>query len=180
MHTLDMKNVQVIAGVLGQTVALEFYEGQVEAILEEFQTLNEAVEKDGKGMVSGRLIDRMRSAMNVREESRKRKLFQLVARNNKIYSDILIRLRLLDRKRPGLDEAEWKFAHYHNMWEELREEFELQLRFDHLHFKLDLIHDNAKFFLEVLATRRGEWLEWMIIVLIGAEIMLSLYDINYK
>ena len=178
VQQLDIKNVQVIAGVLGQTVALEFYEAQVGAILKEFQGLNDSIEDDSDEMSSGRFFSHLKSALNPREENKKRRLLQLVARNNKIYSELLIRLRLLDRKRPGIDEAEWKHEHYRDMWEELREEFELQLRFDSLHFKLDMIHDNAKFFLEVFATRRGEWLEWMIIVLITAEIALSAYDIT--
>ena len=179
VQQLDIKNVQVIAGVLGQTVALEFYEAQVAAVLEEFRELNDSVERESHEMSSGRFYSHLKSALNPREENKKRRLFQLVARNNKIYSELLIRLRLLDRKRPGIDEAEWKHEHYRDMWEELREEFELQLRFDSLNFKLDMIHDNAKFFLEVLATRRGEWLEWLIIVLIGAEIVLSVYDITH-
>ena len=45
IRNIDLTNVQVISCVMGQTVALEFYESQVDGILEEFQELNTAVEK---------------------------------------------------------------------------------------------------------------------------------------
>ena len=45
VRRIDLTNVQVISCVMGQTVALEFYESQVDGILEEFQEINTAVER---------------------------------------------------------------------------------------------------------------------------------------
>jgi uncharacterized Rmd1/YagE family protein len=48
------------------------------------------------------------------------------------------------------------------MWEGLWQEFELQARFKNLDFKLEMIQNNTKFFLEVINTRHGEKLEWCV------------------
>jgi uncharacterized Rmd1/YagE family protein len=87
------------------------------------------------------------------------------------------------------------------MWEGLWREFELQGRFKNLDFKLEMIQDNTKFFLEAFDTRHGAKLEWYvhdfsnakptwwshtyalclllqrryIIILISVEIVISLY-----
>ena len=71
-------------------------------------------------------------------------------------------------KRPG--DAAWDSSRYHSMWESLREEFELNERFSNLNFKLELIQHNTKFFLELLGERKGERLEWYIIILISIEL----------
>jgi uncharacterized Rmd1/YagE family protein len=51
-------------------------------------------------------------------------------------------------------------------------------RFDHIEFKLDLIQNNAKFFLEVLENKKTNTLEWIIIVLISFECMLMMLDMS--
>ena len=91
-----------------------------------------------------------------------------------LHTDIILNLKLLDRARPG--EATWNFENYHALWETLQEEFELQQRFQNIDFKLELIQNNIKFFLEVNAHNKGFRLEWAIIVLISAELALGIYD----
>ena len=50
-------------------------------------------------------------------------------------------------------------------------------RFKHLEFKLNLIQHNTKFFLEVMHNQKSDTLEWIIIVLISAEICIGLCDL---
>jgi uncharacterized Rmd1/YagE family protein len=69
---------------------------------------------------------------------------------------------------------------YGRIWEFLRAELEMDPRFKILDMKLNLIQDNLKYFLEILQARKSDSLEWTIIVLIGAEICLSLYDLFSK
>jgi uncharacterized Rmd1/YagE family protein len=57
-------------------------------------------------------------------------------------------------------------------------EFEIEARFDHIEFKLDLIQQNAKFFLEILHNQKSDTLEWIIIILISFECMLMLMDMT--
>ncbi|CAK4085014.1 unnamed protein product [Aphanomyces euteiches] len=129
----------VIAGVLAQTVALEHYERQVDAILAEFEKLNTLVEKKGPQTA---LFGLTFLGTQSTEREQHRKLFQIVATNNTLLIDLVSKLRVIDRKRPG--DAAWSHTRYHNMWEILLEEFELNERFNNLNFKLELIQHNTK------------------------------------
>lgn len=131
VREIDHINVHVIAGVLSQTVALEFYERQCETILREFEKLNTDVEKNGP-----------RGALFGRENEQTKRLFKIVASNNTLLIDLVSKLRVIDRKRPG--DPAWSQTRYHNMWESLLEEFELHERFQNLNFKLELIQHNTK------------------------------------
>ncbi|TMW69573.1 hypothetical protein Poli38472_001729 [Pythium oligandrum] len=174
VREIDHINIHVIAGVLAQTVALEHYERQIEAILSEFEKLNTAVERKGpRGALFGIGIGDKQT-----ERQQHKKLFQIVATNNTLLIDLVSKLRVIDRKRPG--DAAWSHTRYHTMWESLLEEFELNERFNNLNFKLELIQHNTKFFLEVLGTHKGERMEWYIIILIAAELLISLYELLIK
>ena len=50
-------------------------------------------------------------------------------------------------------------------------------RFKNLEFKLNLVQHNTKFFLEVMHNQKSDTLEWIIIVLISAEICIGLCDL---
>ncbi|KAI9917709.1 hypothetical protein PsorP6_012387 [Peronosclerospora sorghi] len=167
VREIDHINVHVIAGVLSQTVALEFYERQCETILREFEKLNSDVEKKGP-----------RGALFGRENEQTKRLFKIVASNNTLLIDLVSKLRVIDRKKPG--DPAWSQARYHSMWESLLEEFELNERFQNLNFKLELIQHNTKFFLEVLDSHKGERLEWYIIILISVELGIGVYELLMK
>ncbi|KAK4769131.1 hypothetical protein SAY86_027281 [Trapa natans] len=83
-------------------------------------------------------------------EMERKKLFQLVGKANSNLADI---------------------------WEFLRDEFELTQRFASLDFKLKFVEHNIRFLQEILQNRKSDFLEWLIIVLIAAEILISVYDI---
>ncbi|TYZ62145.1 hypothetical protein PybrP1_009616 [[Pythium] brassicae (nom. inval.)] len=174
VREIDHINIHVIAGVMAQTVALEHYERQIEAILTEFEKLNTAVEKNGpRGALFGLGIgDKMT------ERQQHKKLFKIVATNNTLLIDLVSKLRVIDRKRPG--DPAWSHTRYHTMWESLLEEFELNERFNNLNFKLELIQHNTKFFLEVLGSHKGERLEWYIIIIIAAELAIAVVELVMK
>ncbi len=48
----------------------------------------------------------------------------------------------------------------------------------HIEFKLNLIQQNAKFFLEVLHAQKSNTLEWVIIMLISLECVLMILDMS--
>lgn len=47
-----------------------------------------------------------------------------------------------------------------------------------IEFKLNLIQENAKFFLEVMHSQKSNTLEWVIIVLISFECVLMILDMS--
>lgn len=60
----------------------------------------------------------------------------------------------------------------------MKNEFEIYNRFENIEFKLNLIQENAKFFLEVLQGQKSNTLEWVIIVLIAFECVLMCLDMS--
>lgn len=154
LQRLDAHNVSVIASVLAQSVALDHYANRVDGMLEEFKFLNHEMERTGSFTM------------------RRERLFQIVATVNSVLADVITRLGVLERS-----DTAWKFANYERVWSGMRDDFEINARFDALNTKMSLIQDNVKYFLEVLQNRKSDTLEWIIIVLISAEICVSLFDI---
>lgn len=60
----------------------------------------------------------------------------------------------------------------------MRHEFEIESRFENIEFKLNLIQQNAKFFLEMLNDKKSNSLEWTIIVLILFECILMIMEMS--
>lgn len=151
LPAVDVHNLSVIATVMAQSVALDHYSVKVDAMLETFTRLNSSVEKTG-----------VFSALE------KHSLFRLVALNNTLFTEIISKIGLLERS-----ETAWKNVVYTQIWEGLRDEFEVEDRFQKMEFKLNLVQLNTKFFLEILANQKSNALEWIIIVLISLEIIVS-------
>lgn len=57
-------------------------------------------------------------------------------------------------------------------------EFEIDDRFGNIEDKLDMIQQNAKFFLEILHNQKTNTLEWIIIVLIMFECILMILEMS--
>ncbi len=154
---LDAKNLSIVATVMAQTVALDYYADSVDRMLENFQEMNLRIEN-----MTGRDDNPLR---NIDKQG----LYKLVASNNTIITNVLSHLGIFE----GTDAA-WDNADYHYTWEVLRNDFELDYRFKDLSLKLDIIKDNSRFFLGMLQGEKSERLEWIIILLIAAEIAIGL------
>ena len=155
LQRLDLNNIGVIGTVLAQTVALEHYERRVDNMIEIFSGLNKATEEMGQ--------------LDIKKD----RLFKLVARNNNTLTFVSTRMKIMARS-----ETAWQYAQYDQVLQHLRRDFELQRRFEHLDYKLDLIQTQAKFYLDIIQNQKSDTLEWTIIILIAIEICVSLYDIS--
>jgi hypothetical protein len=60
----------------------------------------------------------------------------------------------------------------------MRDEFLIDERFDDIEFKLNLIQQNTKFFLEVMHQNKTNLLEWIIIGLIALECGLMCLEMS--
>lgn len=154
LKKLNTDNIRIVSSILGQSIALDHYGRKVDALVTIFSDLNQKMEKTGTFTMK-------RTA-----------LFKVVATANTTLADVILRLGLLERS-----DAAWKDANYAVLWEFLREEYELDERFESFDFKLEIIQHNVRFFLEVLQNRKSDTLEWIIILLIAGEICVSLYEI---
>ncbi|KAM0937458.1 hypothetical protein DsansV1_C25g0188691 [Dioscorea sansibarensis] len=154
LKSLDIDGVRIIASVLGQSIALDYFVGQVDDMVEEFTGINRGMEKSGTFTMQ------------------RKKLFQLVGKANSNLADVIIKLGLFDRS-----EIAWKNANYAQILEYLREEYELTQRFGSLDFKLKFVEHNVHFLQEVLQNRRSDLLEWGIIILLTIENIIAMYEI---
>eukprot|EP00980_Cylindrotheca_fusiformis_P013337 scaffold3399_cov117-Cylindrotheca_fusiformis.AAC.7 len=150
VQELNMKSVDVISNVMAQSVALDSYNDTVDELLANFELINQQVTATGD-LTS---VD-------------KDKMFRAVARNNSIFIEMVSKVGIKDR----LDTA-WNLSQYEDVHDGMKEEFDIDIRFEHIEFKLNLIQQNAKFFLDVLSQQKSNTLEWIIIVLITFECVL--------
>ncbi|RYR25845.1 hypothetical protein Ahy_B02g059859 isoform A [Arachis hypogaea] len=157
LQYLNIDGIRTIGSVLGQSIALDYYGRQVDGMVAEFTDINREMEATGKFQMQ------------------RKKLFQLVGKANSNLADVILKLGLFERS-----DIAWKDAKYAQIWEYLRDEFELTQRFASLDFKLKFVEHNIRFLQEILQNRKSDFLEWLIIALIGAEILLSLYDIVHR
>uniref|UniRef100_A0A803P1Z3 DUF155 domain-containing protein n=2 Tax=Cannabis sativa TaxID=3483 RepID=A0A803P1Z3_CANSA len=157
LQYVNTDGIRTIGSVLGQSIALDYYVRQVDGMVAEFTDINREMETTGNFKM------------------KKKKLFQLVGKANSNLADVILKLGLFERS-----DIAWKDAKYAQIWEYLREEFEVTQRFASLDFKLKFVEHNIRFLQEILQNRKSDLLEWLIIALIGAEILLSLYDIIHR
>lgn len=156
VRDLDLNTVAVISKVLAQTVALDSYGDTVDDLLATFASINSAVQKTGTF-----------------SDLEKEILFKVVAQNNSLFIDMIGRLGIKDRS-----ETAWNLTEYERVWEDMKDEFEIEERFGQIEFKLNLIQQNAKFFLGLLHHQKSNSLEWVIIVLIAFEGVLMCLDMS--
>ncbi|KAF5733780.1 hypothetical protein HS088_TW16G00220 [Tripterygium wilfordii] len=154
LQFLNIDGIRTIGSVLGQSIALDYYVRQVDGMVAEFTDINRGMEKTGTFTMD------------------KKKLFQIVGKANSNLADVILKLGLFERS-----DIAWKNAKYAQIWEYLRDEFELQQRFASLDFKLKFVEHNIRFLQEILQNRKSDFLEWLIIVLISVEIIISLYEL---
>ncbi|CDP04314.1 unnamed protein product [Coffea canephora] len=157
LQYLNIDGIRTIGSVLGQSIALDYYVRQVDGMVAEFTDINRGMEKTGTFKME------------------RKKLFQLVGKANSNLADVILKLGLFERS-----DIAWKDAKYAQIWEYLRDEFELTQRFASLDFKLKFVEHNIRFLQEILQNRKSDFLEWLIIILIAAEILISVYDIAHK
>uniref|UniRef100_A0ACD5WNT7 Uncharacterized protein n=1 Tax=Avena sativa TaxID=4498 RepID=A0ACD5WNT7_AVESA len=154
LRDLSIDGIRTIGSVLGQSIALDYYIRQVDGMVAEFTDINRGMEKTG--------------TFNME----KKKLFQLVGKANSNLADVILKLGLFERS-----DIAWKNANYAQIWEFLRDEYELTQRFGNLDFKLKFVEHNIRFLQEILQNRKSDFLEWLIIILISVEILISVYNI---
>ncbi|CAN1798464.1 Protein RETARDED ROOT GROWTH-LIKE [Linum perenne] len=157
LQYLNIDGIRTIGSVLGQSIALDYYGRQVDGMVAEFTDINRGMEKTGTFSMDSK------------------KLFQLVGKANSNLADIILKLGLFERS-----DIAWKDAKYGQIWEYLRDEFELTQRFASLDFKLKFVEHNIRFLQEILQNRKSDFLEWLIIVLISVEIVISVFDISHR
>ncbi|MBI4133760.1 RMD1 family protein [Candidatus Uhrbacteria bacterium] len=154
--SLTLERLEVIAEIMAQSVAIDVFDAQVDALLHSFSAFTTELERRG------------RVAINTS------KILKLIGKDYSILESVIVRLSLLDKP-----EILWEDPRLETLFLSLRSMFELEDRFTNLDYKLRFIQSNSQLMLETLRSRREELLEVTIVVLIAVEIFLIVYEIFY-
>jgi uncharacterized Rmd1/YagE family protein len=147
LESLNISKVALISVVLGRSVALDFYDKEVEKVLSEFESIMKSfIETGGTNQSSKNLVKKIGFAMNVRHLT-------------------VTQMAFLDK--PDLTWDDQKLDKFYN---ELAEYYELDDRYEVLDDKLETIFRNAEFISDYITSRRTLAAEIIIIVLIAVEL----------
>ncbi|KAG6759903.1 hypothetical protein POTOM_036399 [Populus tomentosa] len=119
LKTLDTDSIRIIGSVLGQSIALDYLFHRVAGI-------NRAMEKTGTFSMD------------------RKKLLQLVGKANSNLADVILKVGLFESlyhlcSFTFRSEIAWRDAKYAQIYEYLREEYEVTQRFGNLDFKLKFV-----------------------------------------
>lgn len=147
---VDSTTLDVIATVLAQSVAIDYYDEDVQAIL------------DRVGAVAGEV------ARQGRPLGRTRDFVRFVGAAMASQVEIISAISLLDK--PDLT---WENEAADRLHDKMRNNFEIQERHKALEIKLSTIRETLQTLIEFSQTRRMVFLEAAIVALIVFEILLS-------
>lgn len=154
LKEINVERLQVIADVLAKSVVLAHYEAQVDENIERIEPLARDLKLHGK--ISGNAKDMLRHIGTM------------------LWSEYVMVGRVNVHEKP---EVLWENPELEGFFIRIEDEFEIIERHTALERKLKLISQTAESLLNVLNSRHSMRLEWYIIILIAAEILLMLYEL---
>jgi uncharacterized Rmd1/YagE family protein len=149
----SLPTLQVVAEVLARSVVLERFEVRVGATFETLQPM-------AAGLGSGRL-----TRVNYRN---------LLKRLGDVLLDqqeMVGRIAVTDKP-----DVLWDHPELERLYARLDDEFEIPDRFEAVEAKLNMIGRTIQTSIDLVQNRRSMRVEWYIVILIVAEIVLTLYD----
>lgn len=147
----DIERLQLVADILGKSVALSYYEANVARIFDRIEPMAAKLHKSGR---SGRQAREFLSHMG---------------------QTLLIQTKIVGRvevdEKPDLL---WDKPELSRMFSRLEDEYEIRERHSALKQKLELIYQTAETMMGLLSDRRTLHVEWYITILIVIEIVMGL------
>lgn len=156
VHEQKKYHTDLVATVIAKSVSLDKSEVEVDALLDKIEAVVHNLSQGNLG-VSDSELARMTSEILT---------FRL---------DALSSLRLLDNP-----DITWDNEEASALYQELLVLFELKERYENLRHKTETLMDITDAFSGLAHAKRGTRLEWIIIILIAFEIVLSLYEMFVK
>jgi len=157
LDNLSLDRLDILALILGQSTALEYFENKVDEMLVRIKEIGLDLKKKGR-------LDRSSNKI-------KRFIGNCITTN----LDLVANLALLDKP----DEI-WNDQLLDDLYRETREMFEIRDRYKTLDYKLRMIQENLELIADLLQHRYANWLEWAIIILIAVEIVFFIYELFLK
>jgi uncharacterized Rmd1/YagE family protein len=154
LHDTRLERLQILANVLGKTVALAQYEADIATSFDKIEPF--ALELEQSGLGGGNLRELLRH------------IGRVLLNEHKLLGRVEV------AEKPDLL---WEHHELDSLYARLEAEYELSERAQMLDRKLELISRTVRTVLDLLQHRRSLRVEWYIVILIVVEIALSLYDL---
>lgn len=140
--------MRIIAMLLAQSVALDYLERETDSAMAGFNQYLDDLRNNGRIRLSGRkILKSIGFAMQTR-------------------FNVLNNVALFDKPAET-----WEYESIANLYQEVFDMFDIPERQEVLSTKLDFISENTRMLFEVLSSRKSHYLEWIVIFLIGIEIV---------
>lgn len=150
---IDSSLLRIVMLNIGQSVALDYYEKLTDELITSSKHYIEQLETLGKIRIS------------------KTNLLKYIGKVLNIKNSIVDNLYILDD--PNLV---WEDEELNLLNRNLKINFDINTRFKDIDYRLQIVEDNLRLFTDVLNVRESSRLEWVIIILILCEIMISLFN----
>ncbi len=152
VHNLADYQTGILSVVLAKSVALEKVEADIEDLLDEIEPI----------------IDRLQHGnLSARDDT----VAKIASRILRFKYSTVSYIMLLDKP-----DITWNDSDAEMMYTNLSRVFELDERYDKLQAKSSTLMDILQMFTSLAQHRKSNSLEWVIIILIGVEIVISLVD----
>lgn len=149
IRAFSAERISLIAEVLAQSSAIEYFDLKTDEIVASFEKINSELEKNGRLKISTREI------------------VKIIGTGNSILQSLITRLSLLDQP-----DIVWDNAELESLYKNMRSFYELDNRFKNIGFKVDYIKNNSETIISLLQHRHSAGLEWIVIILIAIEIVI--------
>lgn len=146
---LEPRTVGLISLVVAQSVAMEYYEDDLDALIEALMERSRQLQREG-GL-----------------PGRARELMRLIGRGMTMRSEVVHTLSLLDS--PGVT---WEEEALDKLYRELRGAFEIEERYRALDHESRIVQDNLALLVDIVRQRRYTILEVTVAVFVVAETLL--------
>jgi uncharacterized Rmd1/YagE family protein len=149
----ENKNLVAVSHAMAQSIKLSSFEKHAQDTIEKTKHLPKSLAKTGKINLSKKALAKIRG--------------QLFLTN----SDIILKFDLLD-----IPEFFWEYPEYQTIYTQMANYLELAQRTNILSKKLETIHVLLEMLADEQKHHHSSTLEWIIIILIGVEIAITLIE----
>lgn len=149
----DVPRVALVSIVLARSLVLDYFEGEVGAVVKEFDKVVNSFAENGRSNLPTRgLLKKVGIAMSIQHAA-------------------VNQMAMLDRP-----DITWEHSSLDQFYNDLAEEYQLEDRYEILSDKLKILFRSVEFILGYIESRRNLFLELTIVFLILIEVLFFLYE----
>ena len=157
IHEFTVERLQVIADILAKSVTLGYYEAGIAGVFDRVEPFAVGLQRRGEAWPRGR------------------ELIGYIGDTLLIQHKMVARVEVADKP-----ELLWERPELGKLYARLEDEYELVERHGALERKLALLGSTVETLIDLLQNKRSLRVEWYIVILIVAELLLTLYQLFLK